>query len=67
MWSARWQRRLEEEEEEECVLEEAMRRSEWRVFAHSWEEAPVKVESTSLRAGGLGGAGRGDGTLTSTS
>lgn len=31
-----WQRRLEEEEEE--VLEEVMRRSEWKVFTHSWEE-----------------------------
>lgn len=28
-----WQRRLEEE-----VLEEVMRRSEWTVFTHCWEE-----------------------------
>lgn len=47
MWSAWWQRRLAEEEEaeEERVLEEVMRRSEWKVFAHSWEEAQVTVES----------------------
>lgn len=39
-----WQRRLEEEEEQ--VLEEVMmRRSEWKVFAHSWEEADFTVES----------------------
>lgn len=37
-----WQRRLEEEEQ---VLEEVMRRSEWKVFAHSWEEADFTVES----------------------
>lgn len=44
MWSAWWRRRLAEEEER--VLEELMRRSEWKVFAHSWEEAPITVEST---------------------
>lgn len=40
-----WQRKLEEEE----VLEEVMRRSEWKVLAHSWEEeeedADFAVES----------------------
>lgn len=46
-----WQRRLEEEE----VLEEVMRRSEWKVFTHSWEEeeeveahADFTVESISV-------------------
>lgn len=39
MWSARWQRRLAEEEKE-LDLEE-----EWKVFAHSWEEAQFTVES----------------------
>lgn len=29
-----WQRRLEEEE----VLKEVMRRSEWKVLRHHWEE-----------------------------
>lgn len=38
----RRQRRLEEEE----VLEELLRRSEWTAFAHSWEDAHVTVEST---------------------
>lgn len=40
-----WQRRLVEEEEEQ-VLEEVMRRSEWKVFTHGWEEADLTVEST---------------------
>lgn len=57
MWSAWWQRRLEEEEE--GVLEEAMRRSGWTVFAHSWEEAQLTVESTFLWVGGLGRSGSG--------
>lgn len=44
-----WQRRLEEE-----VLEEVMRRSECKVFTHSWEEeeeeadADFTVESISV-------------------
>lgn len=52
-----WQRRLEEVEEEkeerERVLEEVMRRSEWKVFTHSWEEAQVTVESTFCSVGAL--------------
>lgn len=44
MGSVWWQRRLEEEEEAR-VLEEVMRRSEWKVFAHSWEDARFTVES----------------------
>lgn len=38
-----WQRRLVEEEQQ--VLEEVMRRREWKVFTHSWEEADLTVES----------------------
>lgn len=35
-----WQMRLlEEEEAEEVMLEEVLRRSEWTVLAHSWEKA----------------------------
>lgn len=45
MGSVWWQRRLEEEEEEARVLEEVMRRSEGKVFAHSWEDARFTVES----------------------
>lgn len=36
-----WQRRLEEEE----VLEEVLRRSQWKVAAHGWEEERFTVES----------------------
>lgn len=32
-------RLLEEEEAEEVMLEEVLRRSEWTVLAHSWEKA----------------------------
>ena len=35
-----WQRRLEEEE----VLEEVLRRSEWKVFTHRWEEEEEEEE-----------------------
>ncbi|KAI3368374.1 hypothetical protein L3Q82_008077 [Scortum barcoo] len=38
-----WQRTLEMEEEE--VLEEVMRRSEWKVFAH-WEEEEAEADFT---------------------
>lgn len=37
-----WQRRLVEEEQ---VLEEVLRRSEWKVFTHSLDEADFTVES----------------------
>lgn len=40
-----WQRRLEEEEEQK-TLEEVMRRSKLKVFAHSWEEGDFTVESS---------------------
>jgi len=48
MYRISWQRRLEEEEE---VLEEVMRRSEWKVMTRCWEdeeEEDLPVESSSV-------------------
>lgn len=51
-----WQRRLEEEEEMLGEMRRRMmRRSEWKVFAHSWKEegiADCAVESISVQSSG---------------